>query len=54
MTYSEKFGFSYFEKLQNECNVIEMFYFLLLKADLQANPWIFSDNAQPANNRKNS
>jgi hypothetical protein len=27
-------------------NVIEMFCLLLLKADIQSNPWIFSDRAQ--------
>jgi hypothetical protein len=33
-------------KILRALNVIEMFCFLLLKADTQANPWIFSDSAQ--------
>ncbi len=33
----------------------DMFLFLLLKGDTQANPWIFSDSAQSwTNNSKNS
>jgi hypothetical protein len=45
MNYAEKFRFSNFENSKMSY-MIEMFCFLLLKADTLANPWIFSDSTQ--------